>query len=147
MVADTPHATDRLRMLRRALRRTRLSARLAVLSAVLAAAVVCGTFAALRVQVRTTTRELFADAVARNRVDDLVMRFELDTDVALVRKPLTLTLPTRSSGQQCHRREGGQPVLACIVASDVWQARGQMGGRRLEGDLTSRIVFRPRARE
>ncbi|HEY2064754.1 MAG TPA: ATP-binding protein [Gemmatimonadaceae bacterium] len=67
MAADASVIMRRLRALRRALGRTRLGARLAVLSAGLAAAVVCGTFAALSVQVRNTTRDLFAEAVARNQ--------------------------------------------------------------------------------
>jgi signal transduction histidine kinase/CheY-like chemotaxis protein len=56
-----------LRDLARRLRRTRLGVRLAVLSAVLAAAVVFGTFAALSVRVRASTRQLFADELSRNQ--------------------------------------------------------------------------------
>ena len=51
----------------RRLQRTRLGVRLAVLSAVLAAAVIGGTFVALSVQVRRSTRQLFADELSRNQ--------------------------------------------------------------------------------
>jgi signal transduction histidine kinase len=56
-----------LRRLGLTLRRTRLGVRLAVLSALLAAAVVSGTFVALSVQVRTSTRRLLADELSRNQ--------------------------------------------------------------------------------
>jgi hypothetical protein len=56
-----------LRDLRFRLRRTRLGIRLAVLTAALAALVVVGTFAALSVQVRTSTRQLLADELSRNQ--------------------------------------------------------------------------------
>src|SRR5712671_1195157 len=56
-----------VRDLARRLRRTRLGVRLAVLSAVLAAAVIGGTFVALNVQVRRSTRQLFADELSRNQ--------------------------------------------------------------------------------
>ncbi|MFL5608615.1 MAG: ATP-binding protein, partial [Gemmatimonadaceae bacterium] len=51
----------------RRFRRTRLGVRLAVLSAVLAAAVIGGTFVALSVQVRRSTRQLFADELSRSQ--------------------------------------------------------------------------------
>jgi signal transduction histidine kinase/ActR/RegA family two-component response regulator len=50
----------------RSLQRTGLGVRLAVLSAALAALVTFGTFAALSVQVRTSTREHFAEELSRN---------------------------------------------------------------------------------
>jgi signal transduction histidine kinase len=56
-----------LRDLRLRLRRTRLGIRLAVLTAALAAFVVSGTFAALNVKVRASTRELLADELSRNQ--------------------------------------------------------------------------------
>ena len=56
-----------LRDLHLRLRRTRLGIRLAVLSAALAALVVCGTFAALSIQVRTSTRQLLADELSRSQ--------------------------------------------------------------------------------
>ncbi|MDQ6633478.1 MAG: hypothetical protein M3Z10_01840, partial [Gemmatimonadota bacterium] len=56
-----------MRDLVRRLQRTRLGVRLAVLSAVLAAAVIGGTFVALSVQVRRSTRQLFADELSRNQ--------------------------------------------------------------------------------
>ncbi|MEP6619344.1 MAG: ATP-binding protein [bacterium] len=50
----------------RSFRRTPLSFRLAIFSAALAALVTCATFVALSMQVRTSTRTLFADELARN---------------------------------------------------------------------------------
>ena len=56
-----------LRDLRLRLRRTRLGIRLAVLTALLAAFVVSGTFAALNMKVRASTRQLLADELSRNQ--------------------------------------------------------------------------------
>ena len=56
-----------VRDLRLRLRRTRLGIRLAVLTAILAALVVTGTFAALNVKVRASTRQLLADELSRNQ--------------------------------------------------------------------------------
>jgi signal transduction histidine kinase len=119
MAADAPPIMGRLHALRRALGRTRLTARLAVLSAALAAAVVCGTFAALSVQVRNTTRELFAEAVARNQ-RTLV---ELQRDNRR-RQVLTAALLAES------------PTLRSAMATYRIETRD---GRRVRTDLTNTV--------
>jgi signal transduction histidine kinase/CheY-like chemotaxis protein len=53
--------------LRRTFRRTRLAVRLAVLTAALAGLVVCGTFVALSVQVRASTRQLISEELSRSQ--------------------------------------------------------------------------------
>ena len=56
-----------LRELRLRLRRTRLGIRLAVFTAALTALVVSGTFVALSLQVRASTRQLLSDELSRNQ--------------------------------------------------------------------------------
>jgi signal transduction histidine kinase/ActR/RegA family two-component response regulator len=65
--ADGSTAAGPLARLRGLARHAPLAVRLSVLSAALAGAVVCATFTALNVQVRSSARQLFADELARNQ--------------------------------------------------------------------------------
>src|SRR2546423_599387 len=125
-----------LRDLARRLRRTRLGVRLAVLSAVLAAAVIFGTFAALSVQVRSSTRQLFADELSRNQRTLVALQTENRRRLVLT-AALLAESPNLRSAMSTFRVEHdagriGRPDLANTVQREL---------ERLGHDLNAGVLL------
>jgi signal transduction histidine kinase len=103
----------------RSLRRLGLSLKLALLSALLAALVTSVTFVALSVQVRTSTRNLFADELRRN--NQTLVALQRDNRRHLV---LTAALLAES------------PMLRSAISTYRVE---QQSGTELRGDLTKTV--------
>ena len=100
----------------RLLRQTPLGVRLAVLSALLAAAVVAASFVALSVQVRATTRTMFADELRRGQ-RTLVTLQEENRRRLVVTASLLAESPNLRSALATYRveRNGGRAVRADLT--------------------------------
>ncbi|MDB4898415.1 MAG: hypothetical protein JWN53_223, partial [Gemmatimonadetes bacterium] len=128
----------------RALRRTRLSIRLPVLTALLTTAVVCGSFTALSVQVRTSTRRVFADELARNQRTLVALqrdsRRHLVLSAALLAESPSLRSAIATYRVEGHAGQGLRQDLTSTVQHELERlGRDLAGGTLLATDEQGRV--------
>ena len=116
-----------LRDIRLRLRRTRLGLRLAVLTAVLAALVVCGTFAALSIQVRTSTRQLLADELRQNQRALLALQGENRRRLVLSSALLAESPSLRSAMATYRVEHDANKVVRADLTNTVKRELEQLG--------------------
>ena len=94
----------------RSFQRTALSVRLAVFSAALAALVIFGTFAALSIRIRSSTRRLFAEELTRNGKTLVGLQRESRRQLVLTAALIaeSPTLKSAMSTEQVERQSGGR---------------------------------------
>lgn len=128
----------------RSFRRTRLSIRLAIFSAALAAVVTCATFVALSVQARTSTRNLFAEELARNN-RTLVRLQQQNRNHLVLTAALLSESPTLRSAIATYRveQQSGSAQRADLTATVQHElervARDLNGGAVLATDEHGRV--------
>jgi signal transduction histidine kinase len=116
-----------LRDLRLRLRRTRLGIRLAVLTAALAAFVVCGTFAALNVKVRASTRQLLADELSRSQRSLVALQQENRRQLVLSAALLAESPSLRSAMATYRVEHDASRVVRADLTNTVKRELEQLG--------------------